>query len=52
MEFSKQEIEFSKQEMEFSKQEIEFFLQLWCLGSKNFFYKMFPIYSKELKIDF
>ena len=29
---------------------MELFLQLPGLGLKNFFYKVFPLYSKEIKI--
>ena len=38
--------------MELSKQEIELFLPLPGLWSKNFFYKMLLIITKESKIDF
>ena len=38
--------------MELSKQEIELFLPLLDLWSKNFFFKMFLIWSKEFKINF
>ena len=38
--------------MELSKPEMELFLPLPALWSKNFFYKMFFIWSKELKINF
>ena len=50
--FSKQEMELSKQEMGLSKQEMELFLPLPGLWSKNFFNKMFLIWSKEFKINF
>ena len=43
---------FSKQEMELSKQEMEIFLPLPGLWSKNFFYKIFLIWSKGFKMDF
>ena len=42
---------FSKQEMELSKQEMELFLLFPGLRSKNFFYKMFFISTKEFRID-
>ena len=38
--------------MELSKQEMKLFLSLPGLWSKNFFYKMFLIWFKRLKIDF
>ena len=38
--------------MELSKQEMELYLPLPGLWSKNFFYKMFLIWSKEFKINF
>ena len=38
--------------MELSRQEIDLFLPLPGLWSKNFFYKMFLIWSKGSKIDF
>merc|ERR1712208_222803 len=38
--------------MELSKQEMELFLPLSGLKTKNFFYKMFLICSKGLKINF
>ena len=38
--------------MELSKQEMELFLPLPDLWSKNFFYKMFVICSKGIKINF
>ena len=50
--FSKQEMELSKQEMELSKQEMELFLSLPCFWSKNFFYNIFSIFTKEFKIGF
>ena len=42
----------SKQEMELFKLEMELFFLLPDLQSKNFFYKMFLIYTKEFKIGF
>ena len=38
--------------MELSKQEMELFLHLLGLWSKNFFDNIFPIFTKEIKIDF
>ena len=38
--------------MDFSKQEMELFLPLLGLWSKNFFYKMFLIWSNGLQINF
>ena len=43
---------YSKQEMELFKQEMELFHPLPDLWSKNFFYKMSLIFTKELIIDF
>ena len=45
-------MELSKQEMELFKQEMELFHQLPDLGSKNLFYKMSLILTKEFIIDF
>ena len=50
--FSKQEMELSKQEMELFKQEMELFYLLPGLWLKNFFYKMFLIFTEVFKIDF
>ena len=49
MELSKQEMELSKQEMELTKQEMELFLLFSYLGTKNSFYKMFCIFTKDSK---
>ena len=38
--------------MEFSKHEMELFIVFPGLHSKNFFYKMFLIFTKEFRIDF
>ena len=43
---------FSKQEMELSKQEMELFIPFPGLWSKNFFYNIFSILTKEFKIVF
>ena len=43
---------FSKQEMELFKQEMEWFIPFPGLLSKNFFYNIFSIFTKELKMDF
>ena len=43
---------FSKQEMQLSKQEMESFYLLPGLWLKNFFYKMFLIFTEVFKIDF
>ena len=51
MELSKQEMELSKQEMELFKQEMELFHQLPGLWLKNFFLKMFLIFTDVFKID-
>ena len=45
-------MELSKQDMELSKQEMELFLPLPGLCWKNFFYKMFLIWSKGSEVDF
>ena len=45
-------MELSKQELELFKQEMELFHQLPDLGSKNLFYKMSLILTKEFIIDF
>ena len=43
---------FLKQEIELSKQEMELFYLLPGLWLKNFFYKMFLIFTEVFKIDF
>ena len=43
---------FSKQEMELSKQEMELFIPFPGLWSKNFFYNIFSILTKDFKIGF
>ena len=43
---------FLKQEMELFKQEMELFLPLLGLWSKNFFYNILSILTKEFKIGF
>ena len=45
-------MELSKQEMELFKQEMELFYLLPGLWLKNFFYKMFLIFTEAFKIDF
>ena len=45
-------MELSKQEMELFKQEMELFYLLPDLWLKNFFYKMYLIYTKGVEIDF
>ena len=45
-------MELSKQEMEWFKQEMESFYLLPGLWLKNFFHKMFLIFTEVFKIDF